>query len=70
MTEVSPGPVSPLHHFEIVQNGRGYWVAIDNEGLTGGIFCTQKDALRFALFEAAGDRDRVHVLREDHSPIR
>jgi hypothetical protein len=70
MTELSLGPGSPLHHFEIVQNGRGYWVAKDNEGLTGGIFRTQKDALRFALFEGAGDSGRVHVLREDNSPTR
>jgi hypothetical protein len=70
VTEVSPASVSPLHHFEIVQNGRGYWVAKDDDGLTGGIFRTRKDALRFALFEAAGDSARVHVLREDNSPTR
>jgi len=28
------------------QNGRGYWVAKDKAGLVGGVFRTQKDALR------------------------
>ena len=50
------------HHFEIAENGRGYWVAQDREGLIGGVFRTQKDALRFALFEAAGDSACVRML--------
>jgi hypothetical protein len=37
-------------------------VAQDREGLIGGVFRTQKDALRFALFEAAGDSACVRVL--------
>jgi hypothetical protein len=51
-----------LHHFEVSENGRGYWVAKDEEGLIGGVFRTQKDALRFALFEAAGDTTCVKVI--------
>ena len=50
------------HHFEIAENGRGYWLAQDREGLIGGVFRTQKDALRFALFEAAGDSACVRML--------
>jgi len=50
------------HHFEVAENGRGYWVAEDKEGLIGGVFRTQKDALRFALFEAAGDSACVKVI--------
>jgi hypothetical protein len=38
------------------------WVAEDKEGLIGGVFRTQKDALRFALFEAAGDSACVKVV--------
>jgi hypothetical protein len=37
-------------------------VAKDKEGLIGGVFRTQKDALRFALFEVAGDCDCVRIL--------
>lgn len=62
MSTVAPFPVSTPHHFEIVQNGRGYWVAKDMEGLIGGVFRTEKDALRFALFEVEGDGTCVRVL--------
>ena len=62
MSSFAPRPVLTPHHFEIVENGRGYWVAQDREGLIGGVFRTQKDALRFALFEAAGDSACVRVL--------
>src|SRR5260370_17323862 len=55
MSSFEPAAVLTLHHFEVSANGRGYWVAKDKEGMIGGVFRTQKDALRFALFEAAGD---------------
>jgi hypothetical protein len=58
---VSQAVLSP-HHFEIAENARGYWVAKDKEGLIGGVFRTQKHALRFALFEVAGDSACVRVL--------
>jgi hypothetical protein len=69
MSSFAPLRVSTPHHFEIVQNGRGYWVAKDKEGLIGGVFRTQKDALRFALFEAGGDSACVQVLPADSAPI-
>jgi hypothetical protein len=62
MSTFAPRPVLTPHHFEIVENRRGYWVAQDLEGMIGGVFRTQKDALRFALFEAAGDSACVRVL--------
>jgi hypothetical protein len=62
MTSFAPTAALPLHHFEVSENGRGYWVAEDKEGLIGGVFRTQKDALRFALFEAAGDSACVKVI--------
>jgi hypothetical protein len=62
MSSFAPAAVLTLHHFEVSENGRGYWVAKDKEGLIGGIFRTQKDALRFALFEAAGDSTCVKVI--------
>jgi hypothetical protein len=62
MSSFAPATVLTLHHFEVRENGRGYWVAKDKEGLIGGVFRTQKDALRFALFEAAGDSSCVKVI--------
>ena len=49
-------------HFEVTENRRGYWIAKDKEGLIGGVFRTQKDAIRLALFEVAGDSSCVRVL--------
>ncbi|HEY1431148.1 MAG TPA: hypothetical protein VGF39_05910 [Stellaceae bacterium] len=62
MRSFAPQPVLTPHYFEIVQNGRGYWVAKEKEGLIGGVFRTQKDAVRFALFEVAGDSTCVRVF--------
>jgi hypothetical protein len=61
MSSFAPRPVLMPHHFEIAPDGRGCWVARDKEGLIGGLFRTQRDALRFALFEVAGDRTCVRV---------
>jgi hypothetical protein len=62
MSSFAPQPVSTPHHFEIAENRRGYWVAQDKEGLIGGVFRTQKDAIRFALFEVGGDSACVRVI--------
>jgi hypothetical protein len=62
MSSFAPQAVLTPHHFEIAENARGYWVVQDKEGLIGGVFRTQKDALRFALFEVAGDSAYVRVL--------
>lgn len=70
MSSFAPLPVSTPHHFEIARNGRGYWVAKDKEGLIGGVFRTQKDALRFALFEVGGDSAYVQILPADSTPIQ
>ena len=68
MPSFTPQPIRPRYYFEILQDERGYWVAREKEGLIGGIFRTQKDALRFALFEAAGDNSCVRLLPSDGSP--
>jgi hypothetical protein len=71
MSSFAPRAVFTPHHFEIAENARGYWVAKDKEGLIGGVFRTQKDALRFALFEVAGDSAYIRVLprtRPDPDP--
>ena len=62
MPSFAPQPIRPRYYFEILQDELGYWVAREKEGLIGGIFRTQKDALRFALFEAAGDNTCIRVL--------
>ena len=68
MSNFAPRAVFTPHHFEIAENARGYWVAKDKEGLIGGVFRTQKDALRFALFEVAGDSACVRVLSRQLGP--
>jgi hypothetical protein len=61
MNDFAPPHVYPPYDFDIRRNPRGYWVARDRNGLVGGIFLTQKDAIRFALFETGGDSAHVHV---------
>jgi hypothetical protein len=61
MSSFAPHAIPPSHHFEVSVNERGYWIAKDREGLIEGVFRTQKDAIRFALDEAAGERDCVEV---------
>lgn len=68
MSSFAPRAVFTSHHFEIAENTRGYWVAQDQEGLIGGVFRSRKDALRFALFEAAGVSAHVRVLPADGVP--
>jgi hypothetical protein len=62
MPSFVPHAVPASHHFQVSMNERGYWVAEDREGLVGGVFRTQKDAIRFALDEAAGEKQCVNVL--------
>ena len=69
MSSFAPSHVSTPYHFEIARNARGYWVAKDKEGLIGGVFRTQKDALRFALFEVGGDSSCVKLIPTDSAPI-
>ena len=62
MSIFAPQAAFTPHHFEIAEDERGHWVAKDKEGLIGGVFRSRKDALRFALFEVAGDSACVRVL--------
>lgn len=47
--------------FDITENARGLWVAHERHGLIEGVFRTQRDAVRFALFET-GSPDSVVVI--------
>jgi len=64
MPDFVPMRICPPYHFDIKRNRRGYWIVRDHCGLSGGTFLTQKDALRFALFESGGDSARVHTYPE------
>jgi hypothetical protein len=55
--------------FEVTENAHGLWVAHERHGLTGGVFRTQRDAVRFALFET-GNPDSVVVIAGGNSPPR
>jgi hypothetical protein len=70
MSSFAPQVALTPHHSEIAENARGHWVAKDKEGLIGGVFRTQKDALPFALFEVAGDCDCVRILPRNSILIR
>lgn len=50
MTDLEP-PSSIDHRVFIGVNSRGQWVAREEHGLYGGLFCHRADALRYALFE-------------------
>ncbi|MGA2089558.1 MAG: hypothetical protein ABSG66_11645 [Stellaceae bacterium] len=47
--------------FVVSQNPRGQWVAREAAGLTEGVFHNQRDAVRFARFEA-GSPESVIVF--------
>ena len=63
MPDFVPIRICPAYHFDIRRNRKGYWIVRDRCGLAGGTFVTRKDAVRFALFEAGGDRTHVHTYR-------
>jgi hypothetical protein len=69
MSSFMPQPIATRYHFDIAQNPRGYWVAKDDGGLIGGVFRSRKDAVRFALFEAAGESAHVRVLPADSGSL-
>lgn len=54
----------PLPEFTIWRDERGRWIAHETRGLVGGLFVSRKEAVRFALHEAYGDRQRIHVEPE------
>jgi hypothetical protein len=55
--------------FEVTENASGLWVAHERRGLTEGVFRTQRDAVRFALFET-GNPDSVVVVAGGNSQLR
>jgi hypothetical protein len=57
-----------LREFAVRRDRRGHWVASELHGLGEGVFFTCKDACRFALQEADGDRSRVHI--EEPGPVQ
>jgi len=52
---------SPTAHFLIGRDSRGRWVAQDQQGLCGGLFVNQAEAIRFAMREI-GRRPQAVVL--------
>jgi hypothetical protein len=53
----------------VTENASGLWVAHERRGLTEGVFRTQRDAVRFALFET-GNPDSVVVVAGGNSQLR
>jgi hypothetical protein len=61
MPDFFPIRICSPYDFDIKRNQQGFWIVRDRCGLAGGTFLTRKEALRFALFEAGGDRTHVHT---------
>jgi len=58
----SSTPTPPLHRsFVVLQNDRGQWVARERGGAIEGVFLSQREAIRFALFET-GSRSAAVIL--------
>ncbi len=62
-TNLDPQRSLQPHHFDIARSGHGLWRVEDRDRLIGGIFRTRKDAIRFAMFEADGNRACIHFRK-------
>jgi hypothetical protein len=49
-----PQRASAPYDFDIRFSQHGHWIVRDRSDLSGGIFLTYRDAMRFALFETGG----------------
>lgn len=52
---------APRREFTIRPDARGHWIAAEAHDLTGGVFFSRQEALRFALREADDDATCVHL---------
>ena len=48
--------------FLVGRNSRGHWVVQDARGLSGGLFVSRAEALRYALFENGHDPRAVIMV--------
>ena len=52
MKRLDPASCSSLSHIVFIgRNGRGQWVAQEQNGLYGGLFVSRAEARKYALFE-------------------
>ena len=58
---------APRRSFVVTQNPRGQWIARETHGLIEGVFLSQREAIRFALFEA-GNRTSIVVVGPSPAP--
>ena len=56
-----PSTLSRPRQFRIGRDHLGHWVVQDDRGLTGGLFVSRADALKFALFEN-GNRPQAIIM--------
>lgn len=54
--------------FEVTENAAGLWVAQERHGLGEGVFRTQRDAVRFALFETGNPNSVVVIAGGSNAP--
>jgi hypothetical protein len=48
----------------IGRNSRGNWVAQEQRGLFGGLFVSEADALRYALFENGHHKEAIITVAD------
>ena len=58
----TPSGAAPRRTFVIRHDPNGLWSARDLDGLIEGVFRSQKEAIRFALFEVDRRRSAVIVM--------
>jgi hypothetical protein len=55
-------PPSFCFNFLVGRNSHGNWVARDRRGLYGGLFVSQSEAVKFALFENGNRRQGIAIV--------
>ncbi len=56
--EVPPEPLS----FVLGRDHGGLWIVQEANGRCGGLFASEKDAIRYAKFESAGRRSVIRFI--------
>jgi hypothetical protein len=56
-----PNPESKPTHYLVGQDSRGHWIVQDTRGLGGGLFVSQREAMRYALLESGNHREKIIV---------
>ena len=56
--------VKSIHRFVVGLDREGHWIARDEQGLTGGVFCDKTAAVHFAETESNHEVDAISFAPE------